>query len=189
MSFKRLVTFLLLTSVLLAGVAPVLAQTGFDLLPVIEAYMPAIPQGFGGVGVDTLASELAENPPFLVDVREANELADNGFIEGAVNVPVRTLAQHLDLLPEDLSTPIVVYCAKGTRGAIGMVALQVLGYTNVRNLSGGFGAWADAGYDGRHRRAGRRAGHRRRDRPRTGRRRGQLPDQRPAPGLGPGQRG
>ena len=147
MSFKRLVTFLLLTSVLLAGVAPVLAQGSFDLLPVIEAYMPAIPQGFGGTNVDTLVSELAENPPFLLDVREASELAENGYIEGAVNVPLRTVAQHLDLLPAELDAPIVVYCAKGTRGAIGMTALQVLGYTNVRNLSGGFGAWIDAGFE------------------------------------------
>ena len=78
-------------------------------------------------------------------MRETSELDEAGYIEGAVNAPLRTVAQHLDLLPAALDAPIVVYCAKGTRGTIGMTALQVLGYTNVRNLSGGFGAWVAAG--------------------------------------------
>ncbi len=146
MSFKRLITLLVLVSVLLTGVMPVLAQAGLDLQSVIQAYLPAIPQGFGAVSVDTASVELLEeDAPFLVDVREASEWAEVGYIEGAVNVPVRTLAQNLALLPTDPSTPIIVYCAKGTRGAIAMTALQILGFTNVRNMSGGISAWIDAG--------------------------------------------
>ncbi len=158
MSLKRLVTLILLVSVMLTGVAPVLAgdatvsqnalaQSGTALQAAVEAYYAAIPAGYGIVKVDDLSLELLENPPFLVDVRNPEELAESGYIEGAVNVPVKELAQHLDLLPADLDTPIVVYCAKGTRGMFGMISLQLLGYTNVRNLWGGFGAWADAGYD------------------------------------------
>lgn len=41
-------------------------------------------------------------------------------------------------------TPIVVFCAIGHRGGITMVALQLMGYTNVRSLSGGFTAWKNA---------------------------------------------
>jgi rhodanese-related sulfurtransferase len=37
-----------------------------------------------------------------------------------------------------------VYCAVGIRGNFGLVYLKLLGYTNVRNIRGGFGAWADA---------------------------------------------
>lgn len=156
MNFKRFATLFIVLTLLLTGVAPVLAdstpigqtavaQGGFDLLSVIQAYMPTIPAGFGAVRADDLAIELVENPPFLLDVREDNEW-DQGFIEGAVHVPLRELAQHLDLLP-GLDDPIVVYCASGHRGAIGMTVLQVLGYTNVRNLAGGINAWTGAGYE------------------------------------------
>ena len=38
----------------------------------------------------------------------------------------------------------MVYCAVGQRGGIAMVTLQLLGYTNVKNLVGGFNAWKAA---------------------------------------------
>jgi len=38
----------------------------------------------------------------------------------------------------------VIYCASGHRGAYGMAALQLLGYTDVKNLAGGIGAWKKA---------------------------------------------
>lgn len=40
--------------------------------------------------------------------------------------------------------PIAVYCAAGHRGGMVMAALQILGYTDVSNLTGGLGAWKKA---------------------------------------------
>ncbi len=146
MSLKRLVSLILLVGLLATGIAPVLAQGTGTLTPAVEAFVPTIAPPFGVVTAEALGVELLENPDlFLVDVRNPNEWAELGYIEGAVLAPVKEIAQHLDLLPADLDTPIVVYCAKGTRGLFGMTALQILGYTNVRNLTGGFGAWVDAG--------------------------------------------
>ena len=145
MTLKRLVSLIVLVGMLFTGIVPVLAQGTGALTPVVEAFVPNIAPPFGVLTADNLNVELLENAPFLLDVRNPEELAEAGFIEGAVNVPVKEIAQHLDLLPADLDTPIVVYCAKGTRGLFGMTALQLMGYTNVRNLAGGFGAWADAG--------------------------------------------
>lgn len=146
MAVKRLITLCILASVLLTGIAPVLAQ-GVDVLQAaVETYVPNIPQGFGMVSINDLATELAENPDlFLLDVRETSEWTEQGYIPGAVNVPVRELVDKLNLLPADLDEPIVVYCAKGTRGTIVMTVLQMMGYTNVRNMVGGFGAWKEAG--------------------------------------------
>jgi len=85
-----------------------------------------------------------EVEPFILDVRNPDEF-DDGYVEGAVNVPVTQLAENLDKLPASLDTPIVVYCAAGTRGFWAQAYLMSLGYNNVRNVRGGFGAWMDAG--------------------------------------------
>jgi len=100
-------------------------------------------KGYSSVKATALNEELATAAPFLVDVRETAELEANGYIEGAINLPIRTLLQNLDKLP-GLDEPIVIYCASGHRGGVGMMALKMLGYTNVRNLNGGLNGWLKA---------------------------------------------
>jgi rhodanese-related sulfurtransferase len=99
--------------------------------------------GFGSVSAAKLSEEMVDKAPFLLDVREASELEADGYIEGAVNIPVREVLNNLDKLPA-LDEPIVIYCASGHRGAMAMSALKLLGYTNVRNLGGGTGGWKKA---------------------------------------------
>lgn len=108
-------------------------------------FIAAIPadQGFYTVKADVLNSLLAEEPPFIVDVREASEIADNGYITGAVNIPVRELLKNLDKLPAQ-DQKIVVYCASGHRAALATAALRLLGYTDVVNLAGGINGWLKA---------------------------------------------
>lgn len=114
-----------------------------DLNTVMSDYVSTLPDTFNGVTAVDLNSELETGVDLLlVDVRTADEYAE-GFIEGAVNVPLNELAQHLDLLP-DLDQNIVVYCGSGHRSAIAMTSLNLLGYTHVRSLLGGFGAWTTA---------------------------------------------
>jgi rhodanese-related sulfurtransferase len=106
-------------------------------------YLAGLPEGYHLVRADVLNTQLVETPPFLLDVREAGELEQNGYIDGAVHIPIRDLLNNLDKLPAK-DQPIVIYCASGHRGALGMVALQMLGYTNVKNLGGGLNAWKRA---------------------------------------------
>jgi rhodanese-related sulfurtransferase len=118
-------------------------ESAFDLNAYLTSYVSELPGSFNAVRVDDLAAELAsDTPPMLVDVRTTGEYAD-GFIAGAVNIPLQELTQHLDLLP-DLEANIVVYCGSGHRSAIAMTSLNLLGYKNVRSLIGGFGAWKTA---------------------------------------------
>ena len=86
----------------------------------------------------------ADPKPFLLDVREPKELTTSGYIDGMVNIPMRTLVDNLDKLPTNLDSPIIVYCAIGHRGAMGMVTLRLLGYTNVSSIFGGFNGWKTA---------------------------------------------
>ncbi len=93
-----------------------------------------------------LNEELADKAPFLLDVRDAAEIEKDGFIAGSVHITIRDLLKNLDKLP-GLDEPIVVYCASGHRGGIALATLTALGYTNVRNLGGGMGAWNKAGLE------------------------------------------
>ncbi|HML24287.1 MAG TPA: rhodanese-like domain-containing protein [Aggregatilinea sp.] len=142
--FVSLLLALVLALPLALPFAPALAQAD-AVVSRLEEYNANLPAGFGNVSADDLVVELAENPDLtIVDVREVDEY-DGGHIEGAINVPIRTLAQNLDLLP-DLDAKIVVVCGSAFRSSIGMTSLQILGYTDVRSMSGGMGAWTEAGY-------------------------------------------
>jgi len=108
-----------------------------------DEYLTNIPEGYYTIKAADLNTALVEKAPFLLDVREAAEIEKDGFIAGAVNIPVRDVLNNLDKLPAQ-DQPIVIYCASGARGAMAMAALQMLGYTDVKNLAGGLGGWKKA---------------------------------------------
>ena len=121
---------------------PVIADQ--QLYTFLDGFLVALPEGFGTIKADALAAELADKPPFLVDVRSKAEWDKDGYIEGAVHIPFSDFLTSLDKIPSDKSTPIVIYCASGHRGSMAMMALNFMGYTNVRNLNGGLNAWKGA---------------------------------------------
>ena len=49
------------------------------------------------------------------------------------------------LLPDDRSTPLVVYCRFGDLSATAVLTLAGLGYTNIVELDGGMVAWEASG--------------------------------------------
>lgn len=143
------VQFRLLLIALVIVLAPpmvLLAQSDVDVmtevvLPRLEEYGENLPEGYGTLKVENFLALLAEEEGVLiVDVREPSELEEFGTIEGAINIPLRTLADNLNLLPDPEAT-IVVVCKGGFRGTIGMTALHLLGYENAKVLVGGFDAW------------------------------------------------
>lgn len=83
----------------------------------------------------------------LVDLREPGELDSDGKIEGAVHAPRGMLEFYADPASPyhrdefDPSRRTILYCASGGRSALGAVALQDLGYTDVAHLDGGMKAW------------------------------------------------
>ncbi len=70
----------------------------------------------------------------LLDVRNPGEL-ENGYIEGAINIPVDALRQRMSELPKDKE--IVIYCQVGLRGNVAYRQLVNNGY-KARNLIGGY---------------------------------------------------
>jgi molybdopterin/thiamine biosynthesis adenylyltransferase/rhodanese-related sulfurtransferase len=80
----------------------------------------------------------------FVDVREADEW-EKGHLPGALFIPRGFLELRIEEKVPDKSAEVIVYCAGGTRSALGARALQDLGYTNVASMSGGFGRWKEGG--------------------------------------------
>ncbi|NJL93574.1 MAG: rhodanese-like domain-containing protein [Anaerolineae bacterium] len=116
-----------------------------DVFAAIDAYLSNLPEGFGLVRSPDLAAELVERELVLIDVRSQEEWDTVGYIEGAQHIWINEFVSRLGELPEDLSTPIVIYCASSYRGGIATVFLNLLGYTDVRNLVGGINAWVATG--------------------------------------------
>ena len=82
----------------------------------------------------------------IVDVREPEEYAA-GHIPGAISIPRGVLEFRINQYPDlqDHNREIVMQCQGGGRSALATVAMQELGFKNVINLAGGFGAWNAAG--------------------------------------------
>ncbi len=98
------------------------------------------------VDAPTLKAELdAPDAPFLLDVREREEVVD-GMIPGATHIPRGFLDLKIEQAVKDRTQPIAIYCAGGTRSALAARTLHELGYKSVTSLAGGFKAWKNAGY-------------------------------------------
>lgn len=74
----------------------------------------------------------------LLDVRTEKEYC-NGSIKGAINIPVDTLRDRLNDLPQDAT--IFIYCQIGLRGYLAQRILLQSGFTKVFNISGGYKLW------------------------------------------------
>lgn len=132
------------TEAVIVTEAPVVETAAIDIATLYAEMIGGLPQGYGGIKpVDVSAAMSEATPPFLLDVRDAAELEKDGYLKGAVNIPVRDVLKNLDKLP-GLDEKIIIYCGSGQRGGMLMGVLRVLGYTNVLNMGGGLGAWKTA---------------------------------------------
>lgn len=94
------------------------------------------------IDIDTVKTYLNRDDVQVVDLRGVSEY-DSGHIEGAENVFVGTLPQHLNLISKD--KPVVVYCQGGDRATIGYSLLASQGFDNVKNYSPSLNEWVQKG--------------------------------------------
>ncbi|VXD13682.1 Rhodanese domain protein [Planktothrix serta PCC 8927] len=135
-----LLIWLLISPVLLFNPLPALAANSN---PVITEFLQGIPPGYYALmKIEDLQSLMQEDNPVLIDVREPSEYA-LGHIPSAINIPLRSLTQNLDQIPQD--RPVILYCTTGYRTAMGVMALELLGYENVRGFPPSIKGWKAAG--------------------------------------------
>ena len=87
----------------------------------------------------------SSNPPQILDVRRAPEY-ESGHVPRAQSIPLLSLPQNLANLRLDPSQPIAVICAGGYRSSAAASILQQRGFSHLLNVTGGTGAWINAGY-------------------------------------------
>ncbi|MHA7263739.1 rhodanese-like domain-containing protein [Arthrobacter sp. TMN-37] len=95
---------------------------------------------------DLVAERAAGLPPTVIDTRSPASWGQ-GRIPGAVHIPNADLNTRIGEVAPELDTAIVVYCwGPGCNGSTrGALILAAMGYTNVRELIGGFEYWAREG--------------------------------------------
>jgi rhodanese-related sulfurtransferase len=79
------------------------------------------------------------DPAVYLDVREPNEW-NLGHLPKAVHIPRGQLESKIEgLVPREAK--VVIYCARGNRSALAAETMQVMGYTDVASLAGGWADW------------------------------------------------
>lgn len=123
-------------------VAPTVAATAaLDLKGVVSGFLTNLPDKYLAISTVGDLKQAVSAGALVVDVREVSEYAA-GHIPGAINVPLRTIAKSLDVIPTDRT--VVTSCKTGYRAAIAATALQLLGYNNVRSFTPSFAGWQAA---------------------------------------------
>ncbi len=79
----------------------------------------------------------------LVDVREESEFSV-AHIPGARHLGKGIIERDIEKAFPDAGAEIVLYCGGGFRSALASVALQKMGYTNIKSMWGGFRGWKEA---------------------------------------------
>lgn len=98
---------------------------------------------------EQLEAMIGEIPDLLViDVREPGEHG-RGHLKDAMLVPRGILEAAADaeyakrnpVLSAARERPLALYCATGVRSALATLTLQMMGFSNVVNVLGGFTRW------------------------------------------------
>jgi len=127
--------------------AVVLTAAALMLLwPLARARAQTVPK----IEVSDLARRIeTREPMLLVDVREPEELIQDGMIAGSINLPVaRVVAMPAELnapLAERPETGVILICRSGARASRVAPALLKAGVTRLAVLDGGVIAWKRAG--------------------------------------------
>jgi sulfur-carrier protein adenylyltransferase/sulfurtransferase len=110
-------------------------------------YLASVKQQIREETAQEAADRLAVEPrPVVLDVREREEY-EQGLIPGSIHIPRGNLETRIESRVPDRSTPVIIYCASGTRSAYAAKTMADLGYTDVVSLAGGFSGWKQNGYD------------------------------------------
>ncbi len=146
MKIFRQFIFLLPFAVLLTGNSA-LAQ---EVFPPDNLSLEEIRQSIPNISTDELKREIEQNPDtYLIDVRTVREAILTGGIiraKRSMTIPRGWLEYRISEVVPDKDAPIIVYCGTNRRSPVALLTLQQLGYTNVKNYSGGFNEWKKAGY-------------------------------------------
>lgn len=117
-----------------------------DHTPRFLAHVAAVRERVTEVSPPEVQALLRDGTAHVFDVREESEWAA-GHATGATHLGKGIIERDIERQVPDARAPIVLYCGGGFRSALAADALQQMGYTNVRSMTGGWRGWTEAAGD------------------------------------------
>jgi len=77
--------------------------------------------------------QLVQNGALILDVRTKEEF-DAGHIDGAINIPVQVIKNHLEEIKGYNKNMVIAYCRSGRRSGN---ATNILNKANIKTVNGG----------------------------------------------------
>jgi rhodanese-related sulfurtransferase len=107
---------------------------------------PTIRRSTGGPSISTLQATLLINQQnaLVLDVRDAAEY-DGGHVLNSRHLAIGELDARSSELEKYKAKPVIVVCESGNRSDKAVATLRKQGFGQVFSLSGGIGAWKQAG--------------------------------------------
>jgi rhodanese-related sulfurtransferase len=107
---------------------------------------PVVRRGAGGSSISTLQATLLINQQnaLVLDVRDAAEY-EKGHVVNARHLALGEIEARTGEIEKYKNKPVIVVCESGNRSNSAVSALRKQGFGQVFSLSGGIGAWRQAG--------------------------------------------
>ncbi|MBM3350507.1 MAG: rhodanese-like domain-containing protein [Betaproteobacteria bacterium] len=109
-----------------------------------SVFLSACSSELASVSPRQAASMVASKEAIILDVRELDEWQAQ-HITGAIHIPLAQVEQRLSELAQYKHSSVIVQCRSGKRSAKAAIKLQMAGFTQVYNLTGGINAWVSDG--------------------------------------------
>ena len=107
---------------------------------------PVVRRGIGGSSVSTLQATLLINQhnALVLDVRDSAEY-EKGHLLNARHMALGDFEARIPEIEKFKNRPVIVVCEGGNRSERALSSLRKQGFGQVFSLSGGIGAWRQAG--------------------------------------------
>lgn len=117
----------------------------------VDQYKAQAMAAVDGVNAQDWEALVGDGSTLFIDVREGDELAEHGAIEGALHVPRGVLEFYIDpsssLHMKEFASGkrLVFYCETGGRSLLAAKLAKDMGVADPVYLDGGFRAWQEVG--------------------------------------------
>lgn len=96
----------------------------------------------GKISITDFKTKLANTPNAqLIDVRTPAEVS-NGTLENAINMDFSATNFETQINTLDKSKPVFIFCQSGGRSGKGYKRMKDMGFSEVYDMEGGYGAWS-----------------------------------------------
>ena len=103
-------------------------------------------KAYSNVSVTDLNNAISNKEDVLIlDVRTPGELKD-GYIENALHLDINGSTFNAQAAELDKTKTVYVYCRSGHRSQTASKELIKMGFTDVRNVEGGFIVWSQKNF-------------------------------------------